>query len=176
MTLIRAIRADITTLNVDAIVSSANTVVVGGGSVDEAIHSAAGPELKEECDKMGHGAVGDVKLTKGYRLPSKYVIHAYGPFWEGGDKGEKELLASCYRKSVRLAAQNKLDTIAFPCISTGLFGFPPDLASTIAIAAVNTTLIDFPQIKEVIFCCYLKNDLELYHPILLATGIGGNQN
>lgn len=163
---ITAILGDITTLKVDAIVNAANSSLLGGGGVDGAIHRAAGPELLEECRKLGGCATGDAKITKGYKLPAKYVIHAVGPVWRGGQHGEAELLASCYRRALQLAAEHDVRSIAFPCISTGAYGFPPDQAAAIAVRTVRETLATLPKPIDVIFCCFLPRDLELYRQLL----------
>lgn len=163
---ITVIRGDITTLAVDAIVNAANTSLLGGGGVDGAIHRAAGPELLEECRKLGGCATGDAKITKGYNLPAKYVIHAVGPVWRGGRHGEAELLASCYRRALQLAAAHDVRSIAFPCISTGAYGFPPDQAAAIAVRTVRETLPALPNSIDVLFCCYLTRDVELYRQLL----------
>lgn len=160
----RAIRADITTLTVDAIVNAANQTLLGGGGVDGAIHRAAGPELLEEC-RLLHGCqTGDAKITQGYRLPARYVIHTVGPIWQGGTKGEPELLASCYRRSIEVARANPVATLAFPGISTGVYGYPVELAAQVAVATVASTATD--GIAEIIFCSFSENDREIYQQLL----------
>jgi O-acetyl-ADP-ribose deacetylase len=151
---IEIVVADITTLRVDAIVNAANRTLLGGGGVDGAIHRAAGPELLAECRTLGGCETGQAKITKGYRLPARYVIHTVGPVWEGGGAGEDDLLASAYRNSLAIAEAYGARSIAFPAISTGVYGFPADRAARIAVTTVENTLRDDAQFTRIIFCCF----------------------
>jgi O-acetyl-ADP-ribose deacetylase len=149
--------ADITTLAVDAIVNAANRTLLGGGGVDGAIHRAAGPQLRAECETLGGCETGGAKITRGYRLPAKHVIHAVGPVWSDGSKGEEDLLASCYRTALELAAAQRLTSIAFPAISTGIYRFPPDRAARVAVGTVAAEVAAAPRgIERVVFCCFAK--------------------
>jgi O-acetyl-ADP-ribose deacetylase len=165
---LRAIRADITTLEVDAIVNAANESLLGGGGVDGAIHRAAGPELLAECRRLGGCATGDAKITSAYRLPARHVIHAVGPVWRGGDKDEPALLASCYRRSLELADGESLETIAFPSISTGAYGYPVKPAARIAVETARGFLPAARRLREVTFCCFSATDLAVYEELLRA--------
>ncbi|TIL68727.1 O-acetyl-ADP-ribose deacetylase [Mesorhizobium sp.] len=161
---IRVHVGDITKLAVDAIVNAANTSLLGGGGVDGAIHRAAGPELLAECRTLNGCKVGDAKLTKGYRLPARYVIHTV---WQGGGKGEAELLASCYRRSLELAAAKDCRTVAFPAISTGVYRYPKDQATQIAVGAVSAFISHNAVPETVIFCCFDQQTADLYQQALL---------
>jgi len=151
---IRVWQGDITTLAVDAIVNAANSTLLGGGGVDGAIHRAAGPELLAHCRALGGCETGDAKITPGFRLQARWVIHTVGPVWRGGDHGEPALLAACYRRSLQLAAAQTLDTVAFPAVSTGVYGYPPEAAARVAVDTIRDFLAARPRPREVILCAF----------------------
>jgi O-acetyl-ADP-ribose deacetylase (regulator of RNase III) len=159
---------DITKLDVDAIVNAANSSLLGGGGVDGAIHRAAGRELEFECRMLNGCKVGEAKITKGYSLPARHIIHTVGPVWQGGGKGEAELLASCYRRSLELAATNDCRTVAFPAISTGIYRYPKDEAAEIAASTVSIFIEQKKMPETVIFCCFDGQMTELYRQAVAA--------
>jgi O-acetyl-ADP-ribose deacetylase len=159
---VEIVQGDITALEVDAVVNAANQTLLGGGGVDGAIHRRAGPQLLEACRPLGGCPTGQARITPGFRLPAKWVIHAVGPVWRGGSRGEDDQLASCYRRSLELARQNGAGTIAFPAISTGAYGFPLDRAARIALREVQSQLDVPPRIDRVVFCCFTAGDRETY--------------
>lgn len=165
---VEVISADITTLEVDAIVNAANTSLLGGGGVDGAIHRAAGPGLLQECRTLGGARTGEAKITGGYNLPAKYVIHTPGPVWHGGGCREGELLASCWRNCLNLAAYNRCHSIAFPSISTGVYRFPIQQAAAIALAEIKNFSSISSTLKSVTICCFSPEDQEIYQRELLA--------
>ena len=164
--MIEAIQGDITKQKVDVIVNAANTTLLGGGGVDGAIHRAAGPQLLEECRKLKGCQTGQAKITKGYNLPAPFVIHTPGPVWNGGNHQEDQLLENCYRNSLKLAEEYKLSAIAFPAISTGVYHFPLERATQIAIKTANKFLAAAKHLKKVVFVCFSAGDLEVYKKLL----------
>jgi O-acetyl-ADP-ribose deacetylase (regulator of RNase III) len=168
---LQAIQGDITKLDVDVIVNAANSSLLGGGGVDGAIHRAAGPDLVHECRLLGGCKTGQAKATKAYRLPAKFIIHTVGPVWRGGTNGEAELLASCYTKSVELAISKSATSIAFPSISTGIFGYPIEQAARIAVHSVAAAVKGQDLLSSVLFCCFSKADLKVYEQALRETEV-----
>jgi len=167
---VETVLTDITRLAVDAIVNAANSSLLGGGGVDGAIHRAAGPELLAECRTLNGCRAGEAKITRGYRLPARHVIHAVGPVWHGGDRNEDEYLASCYRRAIELCRDHELASLAFPAISTGVYGFPADRAANIAVSTVAEILPSAPLLQHVIFCCFSPESQELHRDRLGRIG------
>lgn len=168
---IELVKGNITKMEVDAIVNAANKSLLGGGGVDGAIHRAAGPELLEECRLLNGCETGEAKITRSYMLPSKYVIHTVGPVWYGGEQHEPELLANCYKNSLQIATQEKLNTIAFPNISTGVYRFPKTMAAGIAIRTVNKFLQENTKLKTVFFVCFDEENYDIYKEKLIQLSL-----
>jgi O-acetyl-ADP-ribose deacetylase len=167
--ILRAMQSDITTLQVDAIVNAANSALLGGGGVDGAIHAAAGPGLLRECERLGGCPPGQARITGAHRLSTKRIIHTVGPVWSDGRKGEASVLASCYEQSLHLAVEHGLKSVAFPSISTGVFGFPLELAAPVAVRTVREFTAHTDEIDEVIFCCFSRGDFAFYSRLLGST-------
>ena len=168
----RVVEGDITALDVDAIVNAANSRLAGGGGVDGAIHRAAGSELAQACAAIGGCPTGDARITPGFRLKARHVIHAVGPVWNGGGSGEDRLLASCYRRALEIAAEHGLHSVTFPAISTGIYGFPPDRAALIAVRTCADALAVHREIAEVIFCCFSRASALLHQEAIAALAQG----
>jgi len=166
----KTILADITTLDLDALVNAANSSLLGGGGVDGAIHRAAGPELLIECETLGGCEAGQSKITKGYRLPAKHLIHTVGPIWHGGKNNEEAKLASCYQTALQLCLDHSISSVAFPCISTGVYNFPKDRAAEIAVQTCTDFQNQHPSSIEITFCCFEKEDYHLYLQLLSNAG------
>lgn len=166
MSKIKVVLGDIVSLSCDCIVNAANPSLLGGGGVDGAIHASAGRQLLDECKLLGGCDVGEAKITNGFNLKAKFVIHAVGPIWYGGNDGEIEKLSSCYREAFKLCVANNIRNVAFPCISTGCYNFPNDLAAKIAIKEVRLFFKEFNEIEEVILCCFLEDDYKIYNNLL----------
>ena len=167
MTIVKAIQSNIVALNVDVVVNAANSSLLGGGGVDGAIHRAAGPELVHECRLLGGCKTGQAKTTKGYKLLAKHIVHTVGPVWRGGTFGEPDLLRSCYKNSLLAAAKVGAKSIAFPSISTGIYGYPIEKAALIAIESVRAFTSEQGSIEEIVFCCFSKQDLLVYEDLLV---------
>ncbi len=171
---LKAVKGDIAKLGVEAIVNAANASLLGGGGVDGAIHRAAGPELLAECETLGGCQTGLAKITRGYRLPAKFVIHTVGPIWRGGNSGEAELLALCYRSSLELVVAHGLKTVAFPSISTGVYGYPIREAADIAVATVKAFIQSHRAVEEIVFCCFSEGDYQIFVGFLSSKGFASD--
>jgi O-acetyl-ADP-ribose deacetylase (regulator of RNase III) len=167
---IEIVQGDITQMDVDAVVNAANRSLLGGGGVDGAIHRAAGPELLEACRMLDGCETGDAKITDGYGLPARYIIHTVGPVWKGGKKHEEVLLESCYQRCLQVASERNIQSIAFPCISTGAYGFPKEIAAEIAVSTVQRCLSTLSGIAKVIFVCFDHVDYAIYEALLAGPG------